>query len=573
MNSSNIHVAFWIAAYLFVFVPISGQVQAQSQPTQTQIQSTQSPVQSSSVPPPVDLQKLQSDWQKLQSELSAQKEAQETLKKYVELAAAIITIVTAVGILLQILIFIADARSRRRIEQEGQKQSAREDTLNTRYLAVLDVASQAAKDAQNKVANLEEGGIRRAGETLVLINNLLQITERAAAKAAGAQFDFLSRSIGVFDTQCQSLIAEATKSDDRDIIAKPEFRERVRVLTKQIESLDNQIITYNESVPLQFGAVTEGDQPNENVGLSKIWTRLSLTGPCLFIRGMNQHLDQNFAAAISDWKSSLAAKNANAVQVDANYWIGYVNNTLGNFDQAPSYLLAAATVAPEQRKIELRRLELETRLFDLDLAEVPAGILTEGEEYFGKMDHRANPRAISSFATTMGNICMIQHVRNAIAHKIKFALPDVSTEWFERAIRVQPRSRWARFGVCQNLFFSGQALDGKRRTEVEDVIGSVNREFQSRVEHRSKVLSKATEFICMVMLGSKDKERLSTIAGLIEHLTSDVIARTIYSQFRKQNVSKDIFLKEFAYLRETMDLAETFRWANTPSDIGKAQNA
>src|SRR3972149_3321568 len=119
MNSSNIHVAFWIAAYLFVFVPISGQVQAQSQPTQTQIQPTQSPVQSSSVPPPVDLQKLQSDWQKLQSELSAQKEAQETLKKYVELAAAIITIVTAVGILLQILIFICDPGRRRPTEKEG----------------------------------------------------------------------------------------------------------------------------------------------------------------------------------------------------------------------------------------------------------------------------------------------------------------------------------------------------------------------------------------------------------------------------------------------------------------------
>ncbi len=561
-----------VLAFLIFFSASFAASHSSAQPTQT-VQSSQPLVQPGSAPSIADFQKLQSDWQKLQSELSAQKEAQDTLKRYVEFAAAIITIVTVVGILLQILTFVADSRSRKRNEEEGHKQSAREDTLNTRYLAVLDVASQAAKDAQEKVANLEEGGIKRAGETLVLINNLLQITERAAAKAAGAQFDFLSRSIGVFDTQCQTLIAEATKSDDRDIIAKPEYRERVRVLTKQIESLDNQIITYNESVPLQFGATVEGEQKNENAGLSKIWTRLNLTAPCLFVRGMNQHLDQNFAAAIADWKSSLNAKNASAVQVDANYWIGYVNNTLGNFDQAPSYLLAAANIAPEQRKIELRRLELETRLFDLDLTEVPIGLLDEGQDYFSKIDHRANLRAISSFATTMGNICMVQHVRNAIARKSDFTMPDVSTEWFERAIRVQPRSRWARFGICQNLFFSGQKLNEDRQNEVNDVIGSVNREFQSRVEHRSKVLSKVTEFICMVMLGSKDKERLSTIAGLIEHLTSDVIARTIYSQFRKQNVSKEVFLKEFAYLRKTMDLAETFRWANTPSDIGKAEKA
>src|SRR5207253_1958653 len=118
------------------------------------------------------------------------------------------------------------------------KQVTREESLNERYIKLLEVASGAAETAQQKVVALEEGGIKRAGETIQLINNLLQITERAAAKAAGAQFDFLSRSIGNFDAQCQALITEATKDDDRDIIAKPEFRERVRVLTKQIESLD-----------------------------------------------------------------------------------------------------------------------------------------------------------------------------------------------------------------------------------------------------------------------------------------------------------------------------------------------
>ncbi|HXM50392.1 MAG TPA: hypothetical protein VN956_21300 [Pyrinomonadaceae bacterium] len=63
------------------------------------------------------------------------------------------------------------------------------------------------------------------------------ITERSATKAAGAQFDFLSRTIDNLDHECKTLITEATKDDERDIIAKTAFSEQVRLLTDQINSL------------------------------------------------------------------------------------------------------------------------------------------------------------------------------------------------------------------------------------------------------------------------------------------------------------------------------------------------
>lgn len=581
MSRATFSTAFTAAFFAISILQALAQSPAVDQTTPTLAPQAQLPAQIAPGPTPEVLQ-LQSELKRLQSDITAQREAQDVIKKYVELGAAIVAIlgaiiavVSIVGIVLQIIGFRVETRirvrqqdeevrSRARYQEETTKQTAREDALNDRYIKLLEVASRASETAQQKIVTLEEGGIKRADDTLQLINNLLQITERAAAKAAGAQFDFLSRSIGTFDAQCQSLITEATKDDDRDIIAKPEYRERVRVLTKQIDSLDNQIITYNESVPLQFTEMPDGMQTSDTAGLSKIWARLSLTGPCLFVRGLNHHLDQNFAAAIADWKSSLSAKNATAVQIDANYWIGYVNNTLGNFDQAPPFLLAAASVASEQRKVELRRLELETRLFDLDLAEVPQSLLDEGDRYYNELTvHRVTPRAISSFATTMGNISLIRQIRDDVSRGTPFALPEHSSNWFEKAIRAQSRSRWARFGLCQNLVFSGHQLDSNSRSAVEDVIGSVNREFQSRVEHRSKVLSKVTEYISLLMLGGGDKDRLSTIGGLIEHLTSDVIARTIYSQFRKQNVDKEVFLGEFEHLRKHGDLQETFRWANT----------
>jgi hypothetical protein len=145
--------------------------------------------------PANDLQQLQTDLKKLQSDTQAQNLALDTLKKYAELGAALFTVlgviiagVSVVAIILQVLGFRVEAHSR-----------AKDEELGRRFEALLNLAMMSARDAQEKVKNLEEGGIQKASQTLQLINNLLQITERAAAKAASTQFDFWSKSIENFD--------------------------------------------------------------------------------------------------------------------------------------------------------------------------------------------------------------------------------------------------------------------------------------------------------------------------------------------------------------------------------------
>ena len=63
------------------------------------------------------------------------------------------------------------------------------------------------------------------------------------------------------------------------------------------------------------------------------------------------------------------------------------------------------------------------------------------------------------------------------------------------------------------------------------------------------------------MLG--DHQRFSTIEASIELHASLVTAQTFYSQFRKQNVRKEVFLDEFFFFRKERDLRKTFRMANT----------
>lgn len=510
-----------------------------------------------------DLERLRFEVQQLHSQISTQDAAQERIQRYLGLVVAVVVIMSVFGILLQILGFRVEATIRNRSQEESTRQRASELELNNRYLQMFEAASKEAKEAQRRTDSLQEVGLKRAADTLQLINNLLAITERSTARAAGTEYGFLSRSIDDLDSECQKLIIDASRDDERDIVAKPQFIERVKVLTKSIESLDSQVTTYNESVPRQFVPTQGEDLAGARLehGLTPGWNRLSLTGPCLFIRGLNNHLEQNFRSAIDDWRSSLTAKGSSAVEVDANYWIGYVNDTLGNFEEAAIYLDAAARVAPDQRKVELKRLALETRFFDLDFEEVPKQLLEDGKQFFDTVNfHQVSRRSISSFATTMGNISMIQRIRDS-TKAAEWTLID-SDRWYEIALKAESRSRWARFGKCINQFLMRGRLDTDAQEAARDVIDSVNREYRNRVEPRSKALSKVTEYMCMIMLGLNDPGRMSTIEGHIEDRASEVTARTIYSQFRKQNVHKDVFWNEFEYLRKTMNLRETYQWAN-----------
>lgn len=546
-------VALFVCFLAFFFSSLAAQTQPISQP------SSPPPSTEQGQPPP-DLQKLQLELSKLQLETLTQKEAFNILKNYAEIGAILFTIlgsivagVSVVAIILQILGFRVDARNR-----------VKDEELGRRFTSLLDLATTSARDAQEKVKNLEAGGIKKANDTLQLINNLLQITERAAAKAAYAQFDFWSKSIETFDAECRNLITEADEKDERDIIAKPKFVERVKVLTEGIKALDSQITSYNESTLTQFGRPDSG--PDD--GSTRNSQRLALTAPCLLIRGLSHHIQQNFRAAIGDWEAALRAKGASAVIVDANYWIGYLSNTLGNFERASSHLDAAANVAPTRRKAELKRLEIETRFFALDYAQVPETLLREGDQSFEQMAPLMTPRAASSFATTMGNISLIAHIRTGLNSEFEF--PDRANHWFEKALTAEKKSRWARFAICQNLVVASRSLDAEAKQAVRDVVRSVGNEYQNRQEHRSKALSRITEYICMLMLN--EHEELSTIAASVLYHTSEVTARTLYSQFRKQNVDKAVFLREFEHLRGTKNLRDTFRMANTKIEDERPQD-
>ena len=197
-------------------------------------------------------------------------------------------------------------------------------------------------------------------------------------------------------------------------------------------------------------------------------------------------LQQNFEAAIADWETALGAPGHAALQVDANYWIADVKNTLGRFEEVGSYLRQAIAVSPEDRKVELTRLEIETRFFSLGLAAVPESLLLEGREYLTSLSRRAStPRSISSFCTTLGNIAMVKAARTELRIFVMSLWTSVlPKEWFEKALSAEPKSRWARFGIVQCKVLSEVPLTADDLDNASDVIRSVKNEYQNRVEEQ-----------------------------------------------------------------------------------------
>lgn len=511
-----------------------------------------------------DLQRIQLELQNLQNSVSAREEAQGVIQYYLIWIASIISLMAILGLLLQFLAFRVEAKNHRQNQVDYSKQRKSEDVLNSKLLQVLDVASKATEDTQRKLESLQEGGIKRAANTLRLINNLLAITERSAARAAGAQYEFLVKSIETFDSECRDLILGSTRADERDIVAKQENIERVKILTKQIESLDREILTYNASVPRDFGLELDNGLAgaDDEGGMKSGGNRLSLTGPSLVVRGLYHHIDQNFSGAIADWKNSIAAPYGKSIAYYSNYWIGYVSNTRGKFDEAATHINAAIEEATDLKIPELRRLGLETKFFDLDIKKVPDELVEEGKSIIESLpEHVETTRARANFATTIGNICLIRAIRNT-SSRFEFSHMKESLSWYDVALGIEDRTRWARFGKQQAYFLMNGKLDSQGEDEVKDAIDSVGREYQARQEDRSKALSMMTEYMGQLMLSKPDFDRISTVIGMTEYHASKVLARTLYSQFRKQNVSKDVFFEELRHLRETMDLSATFRMAN-----------
>ena len=181
----------------------------------------------------------------------------------------------------------------------------------------------------------------------------------------------------------------------------PKYQAETRVLSNSIAGIEFQIDAYNSTL-------LHSDKT------------IKIAGPCLFVRGVHNHLEQNFQEAIRYWRNCRDEEESGPVALDANYWIGYENNNMGQFKEAILAFDRARMIAEGDRSVELMRLTYETRFFEFGEYLIPDAFVERVAQEFNKIPAIINSKVRSNFATTVGNIYFVRAARlgsNAVAAK------------------------------------------------------------------------------------------------------------------------------------------------------------
>ncbi|MBN2093756.1 MAG: hypothetical protein JW740_00025 [Candidatus Zambryskibacteria bacterium] len=236
--------------------------------------------------------------------------------------------------------------------------------------------------AQGRSDEVHKTFLESSKNTLNLVNDTLALAKEASERAAHFIEKKARLTLEELDKDANFLVNSVHKEDDRALVAAPKNRSNLRSLAQKIAGFEiNRFV-----LPID----------------------IELTSYCLFIRGLDFHLNQQFAEASKCWQSvALREDTPNSLKSLAWYWIGYEHNNLAEFEDACISFERALETAEGTMRYELKRISLESRFFNKikEPAEklIPyfETLLNSIESERGNEEFKANKRKIF---VTMGNI-------------------------------------------------------------------------------------------------------------------------------------------------------------------------
>ena len=216
-------------------------------------------------------------------------------------------------------------------------------------------------------------------------------------------------------------------------------------------------------------------------------SNIKLEPYCNFIRGADSYLSEQFNQAIEYWTDVTLFSNDNKLKSLAYFWIGYVNNNLGNFTTALSNFKKAQELAVDSRKYELLRIQLETRFFN---NENPVEIVKEFFNLILHIDRETTDESITDrerrkikILTTLGNIYhQIGNEANSDKERLEYYQKskdiftnllkiDESKDVFNQIYSKKKDSdKWVIFGYAESIFQLGQKDLAKEFLKISFII-------------------------------------------------------------------------------------------------------
>lgn len=384
------------------------------------------------------------------------------------------------------------------------------------------VGIRGEEGAQKRAAEVHQGFLEGSKTTLDLVNATLTLAKEASERAAHFLEEKAREALDSLDSEAKALLATVPGGEDRALVADQRRRSSLMSLAQKLSGFEiNRFILPRD---------------------------IKLTPPCMFVRGMEYHLKQQFDDALAYWRQVALDEGAEkSLRSLAWYWIGYEYNNLGNFPQAVSSFEQALSHSEGSRSYELQRILIESRFFR---KEEPKDLVPSLEMLLKKIENEPQSEELEKrrrrICGTLGNIL---HVIGEEGRKAQDL--DEANRQFQRAAHyfseASERDKWARFGLAEALFRGGQVQVARTMFETS-VLSDAQREGIDRMEPRTKVLARVTEMICYIRV-PKLRDRLAHMHSQVLESLGDVDERlTVYSQVQRRNVFRDEFMSHLALL-------------------------
>ena len=372
---------------------------------------------------------------------------------------------------------------------------------------------------QLRANEIQETFVQGSEKTLNLVNQTLELAAQASQRAAQALETRSRRNLDLLDQRAKSLFSRILTGGDR---------------------------VFADDVHLRYDVLALGDDVRGfEISTDYLLDDLDPTPHCLFFRGMELHLRQQFEEAMERWTSVVYHKEAEPLLRSAAwYWIGYEQNNLGMFSDAETAFANAAPGATGSRLYEIQRILLESRFFGQPKVS-ESEVLLPLERLLERVENDESDgiaRARARIAATLGN------ARHELGiEKLEEQDRDAAATYFRGAELLFSSlhdDKWAPFGLAEAAWqlaaISGDAAERERAEHeyLNEVMPRARDENVRRIEPRSKVLALTTQLICAVRAPKLRRQALTAYEGAQQALGQVDERMTVYSQFRRRNVPK-----------------------------------
>lgn len=403
------------------------------------------------------------------------------------------------------------------------------------------------KSAQERTNKIFE----ESQKTLTLVNETLFLAAEASRRAYKSLETKLVNTMNEREREARNIIETSRAyEDDKNLTTDKDVCSEIHLTGRKIEGLENHLATLDSQIELK---------PH-----------------CKFIRGADSYLSEQFNQAIEYWGNVAYSNEADKLLKSlAYFWIGYINNNLGEFDLAIRNFKKAEELATDSRKYELIRIRLETRFFN---KEPIKPIIDEFNNLLTLIEKDTSGESPTSLyfrkkriLTTLGNI--YYQFANETSNKTERNNSYLkSKQIFAELLNLKKddknilgqlhsidsaqkdKDKWIIFGFAESLYQSNEKRAIAKKIFKEIVYPLAENEFINREEKRSKVLAKATQLICAVR-AAENKHFINNTKSQVDSALGGVDKRlTLYSQLQRRNVKREIFREDLSKLLGSADM-------------------